>query len=95
METPYMGVDPVLNKRIRAHVASANNRFAHRIWGCPWDQIFSPAAAAKSAVLNATEQKAIHQATQRIRQRLIPRSQRIRGWLRRLGSAIGSKKERC
>lgn len=95
METPYMGVDPELNQRIRAHFAAANNRFSHRIWGCPWDQIFSPAAAAESPAPNAAEQKAIDQATQRIRRRLIPRSQRIRAWLRQLGSAIGSKKERC
>ena len=95
MEMPYMGVDPELNQRIRAHFAAANNRFSHRIWECPWDQIFSPAAAAESPAPNAAEQKAIDQATQRIRRRLIPRSQRIRAWLRQLGSAIGSKKERC
>jgi hypothetical protein len=94
-KTPYMGVDPRLNRRIRAHFAAANDRFAKRIWGCPGDQIFSPAAAAESPVPNAAEQKAIDQATQRIRRRLIPRSQRIRAWLRQLGSAIGTKKERC
>jgi len=94
-KTPYMGVDSKLNRRIKAHFAAANNRFAKRIWGCPWDQIFSSETAAPSCTPNAAEQKAIDQATQRIRRRLNPRSQRFRAWLQRLGSAIGSTKERC
>ena len=95
MKTPYMGVDPELNQRIRAHFAAANNRFAHRIWGCPWDQIFSPAAAAESPVPSAAEQRAIDQAVKRIRRQLMPGSQRVRGWLPFLAGALGRTKDRC
>ena len=49
METPCMGVDSRLNQRIRAHFAAANNRFANRIWGCPWDQIFNHDTADRAA----------------------------------------------
>ena len=95
METPYMGVDSRLNRRIRAHFAAANNRFANRIWGCPWDQIFSPDTAAQSRIPSAAEQQAIDQAVRRIRRRLIPAAQRLWSWLPIPAGDLGRKKERC
>ena len=95
METPYMGVDSGLNRRIRAHFAAANNRFANRIWGCPWDQIFNPDTAAQSRIPSAAEQQAIDQAVRRIRRRLVPPAQRLWSWLPFPAGDLGRKKDRC
>ena len=95
METPYMGVDSRLNRRIRAHFAAANNRFANRIWGCPWDQIFNPDTAAQSRIPSAAEQQAIDQAVRRIRRRLFPAAQRLWSWLPFPAGDLGRKKDRC
>ena len=95
METPYMGVDSGLNRRIRAHFAAANNRFANRIWGCPWDQIFNPDTAAQSRIPCAAEQQAIDQAVRRIRRRLFPAAQRLWSWLPFPAGDLGRKKDRC
>ena len=95
METPYMGVDSRLNRQIRAHFAAANNRFANRIWGCPWDQIFNPDTAAQSRIPSAAEQQAIDQAVRRIRRRLVPPAQRLWSWLPFPAGDLGRKKDRC
>ena len=95
METPYMGVDSRLNRQIRAHFAAANNRFANRIWGCPWDQIFNPDTAAQSRIPSAAEQQAIDQAVRRIRRRLVPPAQRFWSWLPFPAGDLGRKKDRC
>ena len=95
METPLHGLDPELNQRIRAHFAAANNRFAIRIWGLPWDQIFTPSPATAGRIPSTAEQREIHQAVKQIRRRLDPQSQRLKPWIRFLTVALGSKKERC
>ena len=57
METRYVGVDSKLIQCIRAHFAAANNRFANRTWGCPWDRIFSLETAAQSRIHSVSEQR--------------------------------------
>ena len=95
METPFQGLNPELNQRIRTHFAAANNRFANRIWGCPWDQIFNPDTAAQSRIPSAAEQQAIDQAVRRIRRRLVPPAQRLWSWLPFPAGDLGRKKDRC
>ena len=95
METPFQGLNPELNQRIRTHFAAANNRFANRIWGCPWDQIFNPDMASQSRIPSTAEQRAIDQTVKRIRRRLIPQSQGVKPWIRLLTVALGMEKERC
>ena len=95
METPFQGLNPELNQRIRTHFAAANNRFANRIWGCPWDQIFNPDTAAESRIPSRAEQRAIDQTVKRIRRRLFPQSQRFKPWIRLLTVARCMEKERC
>ena len=95
METPFQGLNPELNQRIRTHFAAANNRFANRIWGCPWDQIFNPDTAAESRIPSRAEQRAIDQTVKRIRRRLVPQSQRFKPWIRLLTVARCIEKERC
>ena len=69
-QTPYIGLNPELNQRIRDYFAAANNRFAQRIWGCRWDQIFTtgPLAEARSPI--EAERDDMHQAIKRIRRKL-------------------------
>ena len=95
METPFQGLNPELNQRIRTHFAAANNRFANRIWGCPWDQIFNPDMASQSRIPSTAEQRAIDQTVKRIRRRLIPQSRGVKPWIRLLTVALGMEKERC
>jgi hypothetical protein len=95
METPFQGLDPELNQRIRTHFAAANNRFALRVWGRPWDQIFTPSPATAGRIPSTAEQREIHQAVKQIRRRLDPQSQRLKPWIRFLTVALGIKKERC
>ena len=95
METPFQGLDPGLNQRIRTHFAAANNRFALRVWGRPWDQIFTPSPATAGRIPSTAEEREIHQAVKQIRRRLDPQSQRLKPWIRFLTVALGIKKERC
>ena len=93
--TPYRGLDPALNQRIRSHFAAANNRFADRVWGCSWDQIFTPEPAKESRIPSAAEQRAIDQAVTRLHRQLFPGPHPVRTWLRSLAAAIGMNRERC
>jgi len=95
METPFQGLDPELNQRIRTHFAAANNRFALRGWGQPWDLIFTPRPATVGRIPRTTEQREIHQAVKQIRRQLVPQSRRLKPWIRFLTVALGIKKERC
>ena len=95
METPFQGLDPELNQRIRSHFAATNNRFALRVWGRPWDQIFTPSPATAGRIPSTAGQREIHQAVKQIRRRLVPQSQRLKPWIRFLTVALGIKKERC
>jgi len=72
MTTPYMGLDQELNQRIRAYFAAANNRFAQRVWGCQWDQIFTSVQFDKPRNLTVAEQDEMARAIRRIRRRLFP-----------------------
>ena len=72
MRTPYMGLDSELNQRIRAYFAAANNRFAQRVWGCQWDQIFTTVQSEKPRNLTIAEQDEIARAIRRIRRKLFP-----------------------
>ena len=69
-QTPYMGLNPELNRRIRDHFSAANNRFAQRVWGCQWDEIFTPGASAEARFPIDTEKDDIDQAIRRIRRKL-------------------------
>ena len=95
METPFQGLDPKRNQRIRTHFAAANNRFALRVWGLPWDQIFTPSPATVGRIPSTAEEREVHQAVKQIRRRLVPQSQRLKPWIRFLTVALGMKKERC
>ena len=95
MKTPYMGLNPKLNERIRSHYAAANNRFSIRVWGCPWDQIFTVGSVAESRIPTTAEQEAVNQAVKQIRLQLGSRPQRFRPLLRFLADAAGRTKERC
>ena len=95
MKTPYIGLSPKLNARIRSHYTAANNRFSIRVWGCPWDQIFPAGPTAESHIPTRAEQKAIDQAVKKICLQLGPRPQRFRPLLRLLADATGRTKERC
>ena len=65
-----MGLNPKLNRRIRDHFSAANNRFAQRVWGCPWDEIFTPGASAEARSPIDAERDDMHQAIKRIRRKL-------------------------
>jgi len=93
--TPYVGLSPKLSERIRSHYAAANNRFALRVWGCPWDQIFTAGPVAESRIPTAAEQEAVDQAVKQIRLQLNSPPQRFSPLLRCFADAIGTKKERC
>ena len=69
---PYIGLNPELNRRIRDHFAAANNRFAQRVWGCQWDQIFTAEHLEEPRNLTIAERDEVHQAIKRIRRRLFP-----------------------
>ena len=94
-DTPYMGLSPKLNERIRSYYAAANNRFSIRVWGCPWDQIFNVGPVAESRIPTTAEQKAVDQAVKQIRLQLNSRPQRLSPLLHYFAKTVGTKKERC
>jgi len=71
-KTPYIGVNPELNQRIKDYFSAANNRFAQRVWGCHWDQIFTMDISAEPKSLTAAERDEINQVVKQIRRRLFP-----------------------
>ena len=83
---PYIGLNRELNRRIRDHFAAANNRFAQRVWGCQWGQIFTTEHLEEPRHLTVAERDEIHRAIQRIRRRLFP-TRTIRNAIRNIVDA--------
>ena len=71
-KTPYIGVNPELNRHIQDYFSAANNRFAQRVWGCRWNEIFTTEISTEQRNLSKAEQDEIHQAIKQIRRRLFP-----------------------
>lgn len=69
-QTPYIGLNQELNQRIQDHFSSSNNRFAERVWGCPWDQIFTTRPLREAKIPTRKEQDEIDQVTKQIRRKL-------------------------
>lgn len=69
-QTPYIGLNPKLNQRIRDHFAASNNRFAERVWRCQWDQIFTTRPLPEAKIPTRKEQDEIDQVTKQIRRKL-------------------------
>ena len=90
-QTPYVGLDSTLNQRIRDCFAAANNRFAQRIWGCSWDQIFPESPIAEPRSPSTAEQQEIQQAAEVIRRRLFPQP----SWLKTVLRPLLGPGERC
>ena len=88
-QTPYRGLNPDLNRRIRDHFSAANNRFAQRVWGCQWDQIFTPGPSVEARSPIDAEKDDIDQAIRRIRRKLFP-SRPLRDAIRKLIAASRS-----
>ena len=72
IKTPYIGVNPELNQRIQDYFSAANNRFAQRVWGCHWNQIFTMDISAEPGSLTAAERDEMNQVVKQIRRRLFP-----------------------
>jgi len=84
-----MGLNPELNRRIRDHFSAANNRFAQRVWGCQWDEIFTPGASAEARSPIYAERDDMHQAIKQIRRKLF-QSRPLRDAIRNVMAASRS-----
>ena len=81
-----MGLNPELNRRIRDHFLAANNRFAQRVWGCQWNEIFTPGASAEVRSPIKAERDDMHQAIKQIRRKLF-QSRPLRDAIRKIIAA--------
>jgi len=84
-----MGLNPELNRRIRDHFSAANNRFAQRVWGCQWDEIFTPGPSSEARSPIDAEKNDIDQAIRRIRRKLF-QSRPLRDAIRNVMAASRS-----
>ena len=72
LRTPFIGVNPELNRHIQDYFSAANNRFAQHVWGCKWNEIFTTEISTEQRNLSKAEQDEIHHAIKQIRRKLFP-----------------------